>query len=49
MCSYVLWFMTQGDPDLKVSLLPAVETLSFYGFDEKGRHIGFIGYGLCGG
>lgn len=46
MCQYVLWFMKQGDPDLELSIVPNVNTLSFYGFDEKNRHIGFIGYGL---
>jgi hypothetical protein len=36
------------DKDLKLEFVAEEETLmlSFYGFDEKKRHISFVGYGL---
>lgn len=47
MAEYVLWFIKQGDPSIELKLASdSVQDLSFYGSDEKGRHIGFIGYGL---
>lgn len=46
MCRYVIWFLKQGDSELELEMVPEVNSLSFYGFDEKKRHIGFIGYGL---
>jgi hypothetical protein len=48
MCDYVIWFLKQGDPGLELELEPSIDTLAFYGHDEKGRHIGFIGYGITG-
>jgi hypothetical protein len=50
MAGFVAWFCMQGDPDLvvKADPLPPVPYLAFYGADEKGRHIGFHGYGLFG-
>lgn len=41
---YTLWFIQQGDPDLKLNS-EYFEEFMFYGFDKKGRHIGTIGYG----
>lgn len=48
MAEIVCWYLNQGDPDLHVALLAeeVVPMLPFYGFDEKERHIDFIGYGL---
>lgn len=42
-----LFLLQKADPDLKLTLMDAeVPTLHFYGFDDKGRHIGGVGYGL---
>jgi hypothetical protein len=49
MADYVLWFLKQGDPELQLKRIEDSDSLAFYGEDEKGRHIGFIGYGLLGG
>lgn len=46
MARYVIWFINQGNPDLEVRRVKSPPTLHFYGMDERGRHIGFIGYGL---
>ena len=46
MLELTLWFLKQGDPDLILKQEEEVPTLHFYGFDDKERHIGFIGYGL---
>lgn len=48
MAAYVVEFLKAGDDDLRVSLVPGDEIpmLPFYGYDEKRRHIGFIGYGI---
>ena len=50
MAGYVVWFLNQGDPDLKAKLEKeeSVPMLSFYGYDEEMRHISSIGYGLLG-
>lgn len=50
LLQYTLWFVMQGDPELQLKFDPerAPDTFAFYGSDEKGRHIGFIGYGLLG-
>ncbi len=41
------WFLKQGDPELKLEGCNEDQpTLYFYGYDEKDRHIGYIGYGL---
>jgi hypothetical protein len=46
MAKYTAWFIMLGDSELKLEETKAVETLAFYGYDEKNRHINFIGYGL---
>ncbi len=46
LVSYVIWFINQGDSTIDAKQEPYVPSLSFYGFDEKKRHIRFIGYGL---
>lgn len=48
MAEYVVWFINQGNPDVNAILMDEedVPTLSFYGYDDKKRHIQFIGYGL---
>ena len=48
MAEIVVWFLNQGDPDLDVRLYQeaTVPMLSFCGFDNKNRHIDFLGYGL---
>ena len=43
---YVVWFINTGDHTVDAILEPRPDILQFSGFDEKGRHIGFIGYGL---
>lgn len=48
MAQYVAWFLNLGDPDLHVKIEESPPMLSFYGYDEKNRHIQFIGYGLLG-
>lgn len=51
MASVVVWYCMLGDPGLKLEIQPASkrDTFAFYGFDDQGRHIDFIGYGLFGG
>jgi hypothetical protein len=51
MARVVAWFCMQGDADLKIEYTPksALPMLAFYGYDDKKRHIGFIGYGFFGG
>lgn len=47
MAAYVVWFINQGDPDVKIRLSKkGIPMLSFYGYDKKKRHISFIGYGF---
>lgn len=48
MARYVAWFLNQGDPELDARLSPedTHPSLAFFGYDEKGRHIGHMGYGL---
>lgn len=51
MAAVVVWFLNQGDPDLdaRLDLTEAAPMLQFYGYDQRKRHIGHIGYGLfCG-
>lgn len=49
MAKYVVWFLNQGNPTLEVQLAEEEDDmLAFYGYDEKKRHIRFIGYGLLG-
>jgi hypothetical protein len=48
MAAIVVWFLNQGDPELKVKLsADVIPMLPFYGY-ENGKHIGHIGYGLHG-
>ncbi len=44
----VLLFIMKGNPDLDLRLEEEnyVPTLHFYGSDDKGRHINFMGYGI---
>jgi len=48
LARYTAWFINQGDASLDVRLVKkeAYPTLHFYGTDARGRHLGFIGYGL---
>lgn len=48
MANYTAWFCQLGNPSLKLKMQEENPTLSFYGVDEKNRHIDFIGYGLLG-
>ena len=48
MADYVAWFITLGDPEIKLKRKKNLDMLPFYGYDEKKRHISFIGYGLLG-
>lgn len=49
MAKYVCWFINIGNFACNVKLEPDVDDmLQFYGTDDKGRHIGFFGYGLLG-
>ena len=45
-----LWvfLLKKADPELELSFVeqPRYPNLHFYGFDEKGRHISPVGYGL---
>lgn len=46
MADYVAWFITLGDPDIKLTRQEDLDMLPFYGYDEKNRHVGGFGYGL---
>lgn len=47
MAELVVWFLNQGNPELKCKLEDKDElTLTFYGHDKFKRHIGHIGYGV---
>lgn len=49
MADLWLFLLMKTDPELKLELqtLPeAIPSLQFYGFDDDGRHIGSVGYGL---
>ena len=50
MAHVVAWFCMQGDAELEIEYTPkaSMPNLAFYGFDNKNRHIGFIGYGFFG-
>ena len=43
-----LFLLQKADPELKLSfgVKEEIPTLHFYGYDEKGRHISFVGYGV---
>ena len=48
MASLWAYLLCEADPELKLRIQepPQIETLHFYGKDEKGRHISQVGYGL---
>jgi len=48
MADYVAWFITLGDPELKLKRMKNLDMLPFYGYDKNKRHIGGFGYGLLG-
>lgn len=41
-----IFLLSKVDSDLELQFEKPVEMLPFYGFDEKRRHIGQVGYGL---
>lgn len=45
-----IFLLQKTNPSLKLKIVKDdIPRLQFYGFDEKGRHIGGVGYGLfCG-
>lgn len=51
MLDLTIWFINHGNPaaDVKVEDEDVKDTLHFYGSDDKGRHISFIGYGMFHG
>lgn len=49
MAEYVLWFMMQGDEDLKVEIGKKENKIPEFPGYVEGPHIGQIGYGLFGG
>ncbi len=46
MTELVRRFIQLGDPEIQLEKMAEAPTLHFYGYDEKKRHIGYIGYGL---
>lgn len=46
MAELLAWYLCLGDPELRIELLEEPPMLPFCGFDEKGRHIDFFGYGM---
>jgi hypothetical protein len=46
MAKHVAWFCKLGDECLELTMRKSPPTLSFYGFDENKRYIGFFDYGL---
>ena len=50
MAEIVAWFLNLGNPalDVRIDKANAPPRLAFYGCDNRGRHIGFIGYGVTG-
>ncbi len=50
IAKYTAWYLNLSDPELEIEEVPERQLpfLHFYGQDEKGRHINFIGYGLFG-
>ena len=45
MANIFLKFIKKYNPEFEYKILN-IPMLPFYGFDEKNRHIGHIGYGL---
>lgn len=45
MCQLWVLLLMKTDETLKLEIEDIPEMLSFYGYDEKKRHIGFVGYG----
>ncbi|WPS85274.1 hypothetical protein SMD22_01215 (plasmid) [Brevibacillus halotolerans] len=47
MCKLWIFLLMKADPTLQLEISKdyKMEMLPFFGFDEKGRHIGFVGYG----
>lgn len=43
-----LFLLQKANPELRLNFgkREEIPTLHFYGYDEKGRHINFVGYGL---
>lgn len=48
LLEYLVWFINHGNPLVDVKLEERDDMFPFFGYDEKKRHIGFIGYGLLG-
>ena len=47
MASLWVFLLMKADPSLKLEIIPQeYATLPFCGCDDKGRHIGGVGYGL---
>lgn len=46
MFNYILAYLNHADKSLDLRVESGHTMLPFYGHDDKGRHIGFIGYGL---
>lgn len=46
MVNLWIFLLCKVDPELELKLEEPTEMLPFYGRDEKGRHIGQVGYGL---
>lgn len=47
MCRLWVFLLMKTDPTLELEVQEEnIEMLPFYGFDEKKRHIGFVGYGV---
>lgn len=40
-----IFLLMKADEGLELEIVPNPPMLSFYGFDEQKRHIGFVGYG----
>ena len=45
MASILLRFIKMYNPEFRYEIID-IPMLPFYGYDEKRRHIGHIGYGL---
>lgn len=47
LADWTCWFINQGNPAVNARLvLDLLPDFHFWGYDDKGRHIGQIGYGL---
>ena len=47
MLELIEWFILQGDPKIKLKNIDSdIPVFQFYGYDDKGRHIGHLGYGV---